>query len=207
MIGVLPHPLRRCVAIVLLAPVLTFVPCAGNAQKSASVDNAEQTDLESLAKKYGVTYAPPPRDADAQYSLGLKYYLGQDVAQDYAQAFKWFSLAAEQGSASAQAMLSTMYKDGEGVSQNYKQAFAWSRPAAEQGDADGQAQVGARYFSGFGVPQHFILSHIWMNLSCAAGNQDAEKLRKVVANEMSSTHIAEAQRLVAEWKPKTPSPK
>ncbi len=36
-------------------------------------------------------------DADAQYSLGVMYDLGQGVAQDDAEAVKWYRAAAEQG--------------------------------------------------------------------------------------------------------------
>jgi TPR repeat protein len=32
--------------------------------------------------------------ADAQYSLGVAYEMGQGVPQDYVEAYKWFSLAA-----------------------------------------------------------------------------------------------------------------
>ena len=36
-------------------------------------------------------------DAAAQYNLGLMYDNGQGVPQDYAEAVKWYRLAAEQG--------------------------------------------------------------------------------------------------------------
>jgi TPR repeat protein len=35
--------------------------------------------------------------AAAQYGLGLMYYLGQGVPQDYAEAIGWFRKAADQG--------------------------------------------------------------------------------------------------------------
>ena len=36
-------------------------------------------------------------DAPAQSNLGLMYYHGKGVPQDYKTAVKWFTLAAEQG--------------------------------------------------------------------------------------------------------------
>ncbi len=36
-------------------------------------------------------------DAVAQYSLGLMYYHGRGVPQDYAEAAKWYRKAAERG--------------------------------------------------------------------------------------------------------------
>ena len=40
-------------------------------------------------------------DADAQYSLGLMYDLGDGIPQNYKKALKWYLLAAEQGSEEA----------------------------------------------------------------------------------------------------------
>jgi hypothetical protein len=47
---------------------------------------------------------------------------------------------------------------------------------------------------------------MWYNLVAAQGDSDAEKLRDEVAAKMSPAHIAEAQRLAKEWKPKTEQP-
>lgn len=35
--------------------------------------------------------------ADAQYNLGVRYYNGQGVPQDYVAAHMWFNLAAARG--------------------------------------------------------------------------------------------------------------
>ncbi len=40
-------------------------------------------------------------DAQAQFPLGWCYYTGEDIAQDYQQAFYWFKKSAEQGYAKA----------------------------------------------------------------------------------------------------------
>ena len=40
--------------------------------------------------------------ADAQYRLALMYDYGEEVEQDYAQAFKWYQKSANQGYANAQ---------------------------------------------------------------------------------------------------------
>jgi hypothetical protein len=37
----------------------------------------------------------------AQLNLGVMYERGQGVAKDYAEALKWYRLAAEQGNANA----------------------------------------------------------------------------------------------------------
>ena len=34
-------------------------------------------------------------DADAQYDLGVLFHVGEDLPQDYVQAWKWYAVAAE----------------------------------------------------------------------------------------------------------------
>ena len=36
-------------------------------------------------------------DANVQAILGIRYYIGQGKPQDYAEAMKWFRLAADEG--------------------------------------------------------------------------------------------------------------
>ena len=74
-----------------------------------------------------------PSNSIAQFYLGLMYYLGKGVTQDYKQAVYWYTKAAEQGYPKAQFNLALMYDDGKGVTQDYKQAVYWYTKAAEQG--------------------------------------------------------------------------
>ena len=61
----------------------------------------------------------------AQNWLADAYLLGQGVAQDYAEAAKWYRLAAQQGNSSAQSNLGAMYANGQGVVQDYVKAHSW----------------------------------------------------------------------------------
>jgi uncharacterized protein len=60
------------------------------------------------------------------------------VPQNYAEALKWYRLAADQGNASAQNNLGGMYAAGRGPPQDYAEALKWYRLAANQGNALGQ---------------------------------------------------------------------
>ena len=62
------------------------------------------------------------------------YAKGEGVPQNYAEAAKWYRLAAEQGDASAQSFLGVMYFKGDGVPQNYVAAYKWLSLSAAQGD-------------------------------------------------------------------------
>ena len=77
-------------------------------------------------------------DASAQYHFGFKYDTGQGVAQDYAEAMKWYGKAADQGYVRAQCNLARMYAHGHGVPPDPAEAARWYRKAADQGFARAQ---------------------------------------------------------------------
>jgi uncharacterized protein len=60
--------------------------------------------------------------AGAQYKLGMNYYTGDGVTQNYTTAAELYQYAADQGHAGAQYKLGNMYIDGDGVTQNYEMA-------------------------------------------------------------------------------------
>jgi len=64
-------------------------------------------------------------NADAQSFLGIMYYEGQGVSQDYVETAMWYRKAAEQGFASAQYALGHMYEYGKGIPQELAQVAKW----------------------------------------------------------------------------------
>ena len=73
--------------------------------------------------------------ADAQCALGFLYQYGdgKGVAQDYAEALKWYRLAADQENATAQRNLGFMYEKGQGVARDYAEAYKWYSLVASTG--------------------------------------------------------------------------
>ena len=146
-------------------------------------------------------------DASAQYNLGVMYANGEGVPQDYAEALKWYHLAAEQGYAAAQFGLGTMYLYSNdygvlyGVLQDYAEAARWYRLAAEQGYDSAQTQLAFMYDRGRGVMQDYILAHMWFNLAASQESEIGRKNRDRMAKKMTPAQIAEAQKLAREWKP------
>jgi uncharacterized protein len=129
------------------------------------------------------------------------------VSQNYVEAVKWFRLAADQGNGYAQFNLGFMYDKGEGVPQDYAEAVKWYRKAADQGNGAAQVGLGVMYETGRAVPQDYVQAHMWFSLRAAslpAGElQDAAlAARDEIASKMTPAQIAEAQKLVREWKPK-----
>ena len=72
-------------------------------------------------------------DKSAQDNIGVMYSIGDGVPQDYKEAVKWFTKAAEQGDADAQKNLGVMFDNGEGVPKDLVQAYAWYNVANAYG--------------------------------------------------------------------------
>jgi hypothetical protein len=74
-------------------------------------------------------------DTLAPLKLGLIYYRGYGVPQNYEQAAYWFHKAADAGYSDAQFYLGVMFAHGEKVPQDYAEAYFWLDVAAA-GDLD-----------------------------------------------------------------------
>ena len=132
------------------------------------------SDIDSIAQK------AEQGDAIAQYNLGLMYYKGQGVLQDYKEAVKWYLKAAEQGHASAQFNLGLLYYRGQGVLQDYKKASKWYRKAVEQGNAPAQVNLGRMYASGRGVIQDYKEAVKWYRKAAEQGHAYAQSSLGVI---------------------------
>ncbi|MBF0399875.1 MAG: sel1 repeat family protein [Magnetococcales bacterium] len=73
-------------------------------------------------------------DTKAQFKLGGRYYNGDEVLQNYGEAFRWYRKAAERGHAGAQNSLGMMYFEGKSVPRDAVQAHMWLNLAASQED-------------------------------------------------------------------------
>jgi TPR repeat protein len=80
-------------------------------------------------------------DANAQFALGAKYASGEDVRQNYSEAVKWFTQAAEHGHVASAATLGAFYWAGRGVTQDYGSAYMWSTIARVGGDEASKYRV------------------------------------------------------------------
>jgi len=136
--------------------------------------------------------------AEAQTLVGAAYLEGSGVTQNYKEAAEWFHRAAELGNSTAQYNLGVMYDNGQGVVQDYKEAAKWYRKAAEQGNSNAQNNLGALYADGAGVIQDNVMAHMWYNIAASSGDADAINNRDIVAKNMTTAQIAEAQKLARE---------
>jgi tetratricopeptide (TPR) repeat protein/CHAT domain-containing protein len=155
--------------IVFVLCLISIVVSAEN-QEEVESPSSQATSFQAIVEK------AERGDADAQYNLGVMYYLGKEVAQNYVEAAKWFRQAAEQGYAQAQYNLGIMYANGKGVIQNDTSATKWFRKAAEQGYAQAQFILGARYSLGKGVAQNYVEAAKWFLKAAEQGQVDASEI-------------------------------
>ena len=93
---------------------------------------------------------------------------------NYSEAFKFCSVAAEQGHAEAQFNLGDMYDNGQGVKQDYFKAVEWYQKAADQGQSDAQFNLGYMYANGRGVKQDYFKAVEWYQKAAEQGNASAQ---------------------------------
>ena len=91
---------------------------------------AEQSGDDAMAERLLRPIAEGG-NRESQLLLGIIYDnfdgRGQGVTQDFAEAMKWYRLAAEQGLAAALYNLGRIYAFGRGVPQDYVDAVKWYR--------------------------------------------------------------------------------
>ena len=60
-------------------------------------------------------------------------------------------------------------------------------------------ELGMMYSVGRSVPIDFVTAHKWFNLAAMRGSRDAIRLRREIADQMSESEIAQAQRAARAW--------
>src|ERR1051325_9682305 len=88
---------------------------------------------------------------------------------DFAEALRWYRIAAEKGSAEAQFEIGVLYDTGQGVTQDPAEALRWYQRAADQGFAPAQVNIGASYEAGEGVPQDYGEAMRWLRNAADQG--------------------------------------
>jgi len=66
--------------------------------------------------------------------MGVFYFGGLGVVQDYVKAREWYLKAAEAGNAYAMKELAAIYINALGVARDYDKAIEWLQKAANAGD-------------------------------------------------------------------------
>lgn len=151
------------------------------------------SDEKNIATIENIRRRAKAGDPNARYELGCIYYVGRGIDRDYAEAFRWYMKAAEQGHNSGLCDVGYCYRNGHGVPQDFAIAFRYYMKVAQQGCPTGAFWVAHAYEHGEGVPRDIHQAVRWYEISGNRGDRDAadalKRLRKQRAEggELSGT--------------------
>ena len=174
-------------------------PTGGDNQANKESGDQQNKEIALLKEK------AEKGDVNAQLELGGKYVSGEEgVEEDYKEAAKWFSLAAQQNNPKAQYALGFLYYTGEGVTQDYAEAFRLTKLSAEQGIGDAQYLLANMYRNGRGVAVDLVRAYMWASLSIAnllpetasdpENIQDIENLKATLLASMTAEQKQQAEQ-------------
>ena len=185
--------IRGSYVLIMMVWCLLVFACAEQrpASDNPAAERASETETLLTSAERGT--------AEDQYNLGMRYERGITVPQSYSDAVHWYRLAAMQGYREGQYKLCELSERGQGLPQDYQEALRLCGLAAEQGHGRAMFIIGRLYHTAHGVPHDLVRAHMWYNLATAHGYEDGKKWRDRVADDMSASEIAEAQKLAREW--------
>ncbi|GBR50760.1 hypothetical protein AA11825_1766 [Acetobacter pomorum DSM 11825] len=119
------------------------------------------------------------------------------VQPDPAQAFTWFSIAAQTGYGPAHNMLGRCYHFGWGVDQNLSQAVHHYAKAAEAGDEWGRYNLAILYMRGLGLSQDLPKA---FELFCIGAHNGHAKSMNIIARFYEEGWVIKKSKTIAfEW--------
>lgn len=143
---------------------LTVFPAPKTIPKDSEIPDLPIDELRALAEE---------GNSLAQASLGIRYFYGEDVEIDYAEAFKWFQKASDQDNFMGQNGLANCYRSGAGTNKDETRAFELFLKSAQQGYAPAQYNLGVCYAIGSGIQLDNQKAIEWMQKAADQGMQQA----------------------------------
>lgn len=104
--------------------------------------------------------------AEAEHSLGLRYYEGVVVSKNPSIAAMWYQRAVDHGSAEAANNLAIMYQTANGVEKNLDRARQLFELSARRGDPNAMKSLADDCLDS----NDFDMARIWYDRACEAGN-------------------------------------
>lgn len=166
----------RVVRLVLLAVTsFTFGACGGgDIGRMGATSSATPNVMDESYPLSELRMMAEQGNAEAQYALGLRYFVGIGMPENITEAVKWYRRSAELGYADAQVSLGARYLIGNGVLKDDTEAVRWFRRAAEQGHAEAQFRMAASHDIGEGVLQDHAEAVKWFRRAAEQGHAGAQ---------------------------------
>ncbi len=103
-------------------------------------------------------------------NLGMFYYLGLGVEQNFETAFRYAKKAAESGESLFVHRLGHFYERGYGCEQSYEKALKCCRYAAEKNLRGAMYTLGLYYRNGYGVERDTAVANFWFEKAKQLGH-------------------------------------
>ena len=125
-----------------------------------------------------------PHDPEAAYQLGLKYFSGDGVPQDFLNAADCFESAACVDHAPSQFRYACCLIKGFGVEANPYEAFDWAKKAAKAGALGAAYVYGMLLMQGYGEDDEQKGANYWISKDGEAGETATNKAMLILFPEM-----------------------
>jgi uncharacterized protein len=187
--------------ILVLIGVLGLVGPATAAELDEAVAAARRGEYPAALRR--LSPLAEKGDARAQFDIGFMHAYGWGVPRNPTEAITWYRKAADQGLPVAQHFLGLAYVNGEGVRPDDAEAVRWFTRAAQQGFAQAQYMFGLMTLDGRGVQKDPVQGYAFIVMAGQGGVRSAGRLVQMLA--LTDAQRAQAQEIIAHWKPKPES--
>jgi localization factor PodJL len=113
-------------------------------------------------------------DPLALFEIGARFTEGRGVKNDFAEAAKWYKLAADKGFALAQYRLANFLEKGTGVAPNIAEAKRYYEMSANAGNASAMHNLAVIYASGKDGAQDYAKAVEWFTKAAEHGVSDSQ---------------------------------
>lgn len=169
---------------------------SGNENAAELIEFIKGETLEQIEEINRLKRSANEGDVDAQFTLGDLYFWGNDIPQNYEEAFSWMKMAAENGVPEAQHNLSNYYYQGVGTEIDEAASFYWIKEAASHEFAPSFFILAVKYFNGSGTNRDLQAALLWAEKAKEHANEEAENFLHLVKEEISKGKQETAVNLV-----------
>lgn len=187
----------KCVLLFIVFTSITSTVIAQERDES-SLDSIFKS-LDEYGRFESVKARAEKGNHHAQNDLAWIYLLGKEVDTNFAEAVRWFCIAAGNGNKWAQGTISEYYWTGQGLQQNYDSAFFWMEKAADASNPRSQAQMAIHVFANAKNSTDSATAYMWSRLAYLSKYKDTDKLRDSLASKMTPAQLSMGDSLSIDY--------
>ena len=181
------------------SPIKYEAPKPSHSPTPSSAPQAPSAAPEVTKEMKGLMLQALQGDLAASYQLGYIYENGEGVSVNEAEAIRWYTKAATNGSPESQFNLAMMMEQGRGCPVNLRKAFYWYEKAAHQGYIEAQFNLGVCFTAGKGCDVDIVQAHMWFSLAARKGDADSISNRDILSRRLKPEQITESKQMASDW--------